>query len=469
VSTKLIMSNNLDPNQLDPHALDTTYPEFVSTLPANTDDEDGYEEFEDDDEGYDEDDEISPPSKAGNNLVRTVVFGLAGVLALGGGGYLVGNAVAPDMMNDVLSSVPFLSGGEQSAAVEPPAEAPVTAPTVAPAQTMAPMADKPLVKPKLPKTISTPTVMDKMPIAAVVAPEKPALERPAAAVVRPKPKPRYQARPVATTNTVRIAQNNKPYISEWRKNWLKRRAAQQNKPAVVAKTTHPQAMIASSNTGRYVVQVGVFRNAENANSLVQELNSKGIPASVSGGGGSARSFTSKPVYKRVKRIIEVPETVSSEASVASTSGDFLVRSIAVRDSGNAEHLKEQFQKAGYEANYVKVGSGLTAVAAGRYSDSASAAAAVRRLSNAGLFATIQASGGSSVAVEDNSTQTVMRKKVVYEKVLVSPGRTSSMGSTGGATGGVSRVVAGRFRDRASAVAMLNRLNAMGVKGSLRSY
>lgn len=84
-------------------------------------DEEYYGEEEDyadegDHEEYDEDEgDAAQPSKPKSNIVRTALFGVAGILALSGIAYFAASMFMPDTLNDIVNNLPFISHEEQAA------------------------------------------------------------------------------------------------------------------------------------------------------------------------------------------------------------------------------------------------------------------------------------------------------------------------------------------------------------------
>ncbi|MDB5102298.1 MAG: Sporulation related domain [Cyanobacteria bacterium RYN_339] len=71
---------------------------------------------EDGDHEYDEDEgDVAQPAKPKSNIVRTALFGVAGVLALSGIAYFAASMLIPDTLNDIVNNLPFVSHEDQAA------------------------------------------------------------------------------------------------------------------------------------------------------------------------------------------------------------------------------------------------------------------------------------------------------------------------------------------------------------------
>jgi cell division septation protein DedD len=74
------------------------------------------QDYAEEDESYeDEEDEApAPAGKPKSNIVRTALFGVAGMLALTGIAYFAASWLAPDTLNDVVNNLPFVSHEEMA-------------------------------------------------------------------------------------------------------------------------------------------------------------------------------------------------------------------------------------------------------------------------------------------------------------------------------------------------------------------
>jgi hypothetical protein len=220
--------------------------------------EEGYAE-EDGLEDYEDEDEAPAPTKkdggGSNALVKKALIGLCATVTLLGVAYFAALTLAPDIVQDLANSLPFVSQGEDTAAVggdvpapvdgAPPADGGSADPGAEPGSDVAAVPPQPApAKPK-PAPVK-PKPAPKASAAAQVFTEGVPPEQMAAVKPQPKPTPKWKKskwkKPVATASTW---QN--PSMTAWaekqaaRNAWLARKArwaaAARLKPAGTATVT----------------------------------------------------------------------------------------------------------------------------------------------------------------------------------------------------------------------------------------
>jgi len=322
------------------------------------DDED--ESFEDEDEedyddgdvdGDDEDeDEDEEESGSGGGARRGILFALLGLALVGGGAYAA-------MSQGI--DIPFLSGlmpAAEEAAQPPQAAAP---PPSAPAQDGAPAETATPAAAALPPAGTSGAPRAAEPVAA--APEKPVpvAARPAAEVAA-KPAAAVAAAPVAAVAAAKPVA--KPAVQ------VNAAAPQRVKARVADKVgrAHCKARavrLAQRDKGLYTVQAGAFNVPENAQTVVERLKAKGLPATRSGAG---------------------------------TRGKFSLWSNYVETSAKAKSLVRQFRKEGVRGQAVSR-DGRFVVFLGSHPTEERAKAAAMKLSAKGLFASVHGTAAATTA------------------------------------------------------------------------
>jgi cell division septation protein DedD len=111
--------------------------------------------------------------------------------------------------------------------------------------------------------------------------------------------------------------------------------------------------------------VGAFSQLANAESLVKVLNSKGIPARMTGGGSTTTTYSSTNRY--------------------------LVQSTVVDSKAKAQQLVSTFTKSGHPSMLVESGAGKYSVQLGAFSSRNRAQALATELKQKGMFVSINAS------------------------------------------------------------------------------
>lgn len=384
--------------------------EFIGEMPPNEYDEEEYygeeegeyAEDEEYDEDYEEGEEGDAPAPK-KNVVKSAMMGVAALAVVGLGGFYAMNFFAPDMTQELVNNLPFVS---QSPDQEPGAETFTDVPGAAPGEVAPPPND----------------VTASADVAAVPpAPPKPEPVKPSAKPAPKKPAP-VAAKPPAK-KWVAPAKKWTPPAKKWTptaKKWTPpaKRWAPPAKSARYARYYAPKKRavrpaytrgyynryqarkpVSTAYRTRYAVQVGSFANHANATQLVSQLRAQGVAAYSTGNGGHV-------------------------------GAGHLVRSVAVRNRANAQRLLAQFRAAGYQSRIVNVGNGLMAVSAGVYGTPQRAQAVVARLNQRGLYA--------------------------------SSGYTAGV-ATGGAP---SRVIIGTYNTRAAAAAKMRQLQNQGIPAAV---
>lgn len=320
------------------------------------DDED--ESFEDEDEeGYDDEDvdgddedEDEEESGSGGGARRGILFALLGLALVGGGAYAA-------MSQGI--EIPFLSGlmpAAEEAAQPPQAAAP---PPSVPAQAAAPAETATQAAAALPPAGTSGAPKAAEPVAA--APEKPVpvAARPAAEAAA-KPAAAVAAAPAAAAAAAKPVAKPAARVNAAAPQRVKARVADK------AGRAHRKARavrLAQRDKGLYTVQAGAFNVPENAQTVVERLKAKGLPATRSGAG---------------------------------TRGKFSLWSNYVETSAKAKSLVRQFRKAGVRGQVVSR-DGRFVVFLGSHPTEERAKAAATKLSAKGLFASVHGTAAATTA------------------------------------------------------------------------
>ncbi|MEB3204802.1 MAG: SPOR domain-containing protein [Candidatus Sericytochromatia bacterium] len=320
------------------------------------DDED--ESFEDEDEeGYDDEDvdgddedEDEEESGSGGGARKGILFALLGLALVGGGAYAA-------MSQGI--EIPFLSSlmpAAEEAAPPPQAAAP---PPAAPVQAAAPAETATQAAAALPPAATSSALRPVEPVAA--APEKPVpvAARPAAEPAA-KPAPAVAAAPVAGAVAAKPMAKSAVQVNAAAPQRLKARGADK---VGRAQRKARAVRLAQQDEGLYTVQAGAFNVPENAQSVVDRLKAKGLPATRSGAG---------------------------------TRGKFSLWSNYVETSAKAKSLVRQFRKAGTRGQVVSR-EGRFVVFLGSHPTEERAKAAAAKLSAKGLFASVHGTAAATTA------------------------------------------------------------------------
>lgn len=358
--------------------------------------EEGYAD-EDGMEDYDEDEEAAPVASkskgGGKDWVKTALMGIAALLFLGGGGYYAATILAPDIVNDFVNNLPFVSqGGDDQFAEAPPADGGVATgdgaappPTDVAAVPPPPKPAAPKPKPAAPKPKPMP-----MPTAAELATEgvprpaaKPKWKKPAATAWKKPGMTPWQAKQAARkawlAKKARMANAGRPVAtaSSWRarqaaaRSWRARQAAAQWRSRYAARTYRSRYAAARTYRPASTWHTRYGQPAYTAGTRWIPGQSAYIPW---GGGSGAWQRTARPTAYRT-------------AYRAPRGGRYGVQVGSFADSGNAAALAGQLRAQGIPA-YVGRGYGVNRVYVGNYANRNQAGAAMRTLRNQGIPAAV---------------------------------------------------------------------------------